>query len=120
MACVGLSSRPDAAGQTHNNSHSYKVPEVVACPIVGGSVGYLSWVTTRPGQPKRQDSYRRRLDIIWSRKAPVALWSLVVGSEAARVKSRCLAILVSVRTVTSIASPTSDLADRSPWSGLQE
>jgi hypothetical protein len=44
--------------------------------------------------------------MIWSRTAPVALRSLVVVSADARVKSRCLAMLVSVRTVTLIASPT--------------
>lgn len=43
---------------------------------------------------------------MWSRRAPVAPWSLLVVSVDARVKSRCLAMLVPVSTVTSTASPT--------------
>ncbi len=49
--------------------------------------------------------------MIWVRKALVALRLLVVVvSSDARAKSRCLAMLISVRTVTPIASPTSKFA----------
>ncbi|ACL15432.1 divalent-cation tolerance protein CutA [Methanosphaerula palustris] len=31
--------------------HSYQVPEVIALPIIGGSVPYLDWVREMTGEP---------------------------------------------------------------------
>ena len=56
------------------------------------------------------ECYRRRVDIIWSRKTPVGSPVLVDGSVAASAKSRCLARVVSVRVVSSMASETSVVA----------
>jgi hypothetical protein len=47
---------------------------------------------------------------MWSSKALVAPGSLLVASVDARVKSRCRAMLLSVRIVTSIVSWTRALA----------
>jgi hypothetical protein len=54
--------------------------------------------------------YRRKVQRIWSRRALVALGFPLVVSADARVKSRCLAILVPVRTVASSASSMRALA----------
>jgi hypothetical protein len=60
------------------------------------------------------DSYRRKADMMWSRRAPVAPWSLLVVRVDARVESRCRARLASVRTVTSIALSTRAFAWSKP------
>ncbi|MFJ2579898.1 divalent-cation tolerance protein CutA [Kitasatospora aureofaciens] len=31
--------------------HSYEMPEVIAVPVVGGSPGYLAWVTAETAAP---------------------------------------------------------------------
>jgi periplasmic divalent cation tolerance protein len=34
--------------------HSYEVPEIVALPIVAGSVPYLAWIGENVGKPKKE------------------------------------------------------------------
>ena len=48
--------------------------------------------------------------MIWSRRTPVGPSLFVGGSVAASAKSRCLARVVSVRVVSSMASETSAVA----------
>lgn len=87
---VGIPSREPAGVLTHEGSR-----ELATTPA--SSEQCLHNVGLRPAtcadSATQWASYRRRVDIIWSRKRPA---SLIAGSAAAKAKSRCLAMLVSV------------------------
>lgn len=90
---VGIPSREPAGVLTHEGSR-----ELATTPA--SSEQCLHNVGLRPAtcvdSATQWVSYRRRVDIIWSRKRPAGPASLIAGSAAAKAKSRCLAMLVSV------------------------
>jgi hypothetical protein len=90
---VGIPSREPAGVLTHEGSR-----ELATTPA--SSEQCLHTVGLRPAtcadSATQWAIYRRRVDISWSRKRPAGPASLIAGSAAAKAKSRCLAMLVSV------------------------
>jgi hypothetical protein len=101
-ASDGQGKNPSQVRNLHRESGGLDHPHRRSCTAESG----YPTADCVPGEA----CYRRKVEKIWSRRAPVAPGFPLVASVDARVKSRCLAILVPVRTVTSSASSMRALA----------